>query len=223
MYQELPSASPTIRCRWRAFVEEPGEYRVPASECWDISFIRRVDGSFAAELGGPSFSSRVPDSRLGESYWGLQLAPHAAFAGVDKAALLGRTVALPVDGSEFAIGGVRLAIPSWVELEDLVRQLLTAGLLVVDEHVRRALDGDNNGYSPRSWQRRFRQVTGLSRKQIEQLDRADRALVLLRRGLSPSDAAAAAGYADQSHLTRSLRLIRGRTPAQILGVGGAGW
>jgi AraC-like DNA-binding protein len=41
--------------------------------------------------------------------------------------------------------------------------------------------------------------------------------VLLQQGISPAECAAACGYADQAHLTRSLRLLHGETPARILG------
>lgn len=222
MYQQLASASPVIHCRWRAVVEEPGEYDIPASECWDLAFIRRTDGSLAAELGGPSFSSRVLSSCVGESYWGVQFVPHVSLPGIDKAAVLGEMVPLAVTDAEFHIGGVRLRIPSWSELEAFVDDLLASGLLVADEPVRRALGGDDHGYSERSWQRRFRQVTGLTRKQIEQLERAHQAYRLLRRGVPPSHAAQAAGYADQAHLTRSLRMIQGRTPGQVVGINRAG-
>jgi methylphosphotriester-DNA--protein-cysteine methyltransferase len=52
-------------------------------------------------------------------------------------------------------------------------------------------------------------------KQIEQLERARHAYQLLRQGTPAAEAALLAGYADQSHLTRSLKVIEGKTPARI--------
>jgi methylphosphotriester-DNA--protein-cysteine methyltransferase len=49
-----------------------------------------------------------------------------------------------------------------------------------------------------------------------QIERAQQAVNLLERGLSIADAVYQAGYADQPHLTRSLRRFMGQTPAQIL-------
>ena len=58
-------------------------------------------------------------------------------------------------------------------------------------------------------------ATGLTLGGIGQIRRAERAVGLLRLGLPPLDVADQAGYADQSHLTRSLRRFVGRTPSQV--------
>jgi AraC-like DNA-binding protein len=56
----------------------------------------------------------------------------------------------------------------------------------------------------------------LTRGAIEQIGRAERAVELLSRGMSPIEAARRAGYADQPHLTRSLKRLVGQTPSQIV-------
>jgi methylphosphotriester-DNA--protein-cysteine methyltransferase len=53
-------------------------------------------------------------------------------------------------------------------------------------------------------------------KQFEQIQRARRAVDLLRGGMTPSAVAHEAGYSDQPHLTRALRSIMGQTPAAIV-------
>lgn len=58
-------------------------------------------------------------------------------------------------------------------------------------------------------------ATGLTRGAIGQIRRAERAAGLLGRGVSPLDVAGQLGYADQPHLTRSLKRFAGRTPSQI--------
>jgi AraC-like DNA-binding protein len=45
--------------------------------------------------------------------------------------------------------------------------------------------------------------------------RAERAVELLSRGVPASEVARRTGYADQPHLTRSLRRFVGQTPSQI--------
>jgi AraC-like DNA-binding protein len=67
----------------------------------------------------------------------------------------------------------------------------------------------------RSLQYRFLRATGLTRKTIQQIERARGAVSLLERGTPISDAALEAGYFDQAHLTNSLKRFVGRTPAQI--------
>ena len=58
-------------------------------------------------------------------------------------------------------------------------------------------------------------ATGLTRSTITQIARAEKAVEALGNGRSPQDAAPLLGYADQAHLTRSLRRFIGQTPAQV--------
>ena len=74
-----------------------------------------------------------------------------------------------------------------------------------------------SGLAPRTLQRRIVRATGLTPGSIRQIRRAQRAVELLSQGMRPLEVAHHAGYADQSHLTRSLRRFVGRTPAQIVG------
>jgi len=69
--------------------------------------------------------------------------------------------------------------------------------------------------SPRSQERRVARATGLTRGAIRQIRRAEAAVDLLARGVPAVDVVGRAGYADQSHLTRSLRRFVGQTPARI--------
>ncbi|GAA3924847.1 helix-turn-helix domain-containing protein [Actinoplanes auranticolor] len=216
MWEQRASTVPEIRTVWRAFVDEAADYVDEASEHWGLSFIRRPDGSLAAELAGPRVRGLPIRSRTGESYWGVELAAHVVIPGIDKALLRGAIAELPVVDGRVAIQGRWYPVPTWEELESFVLRLVADGVMVVDADIRRALSGDDRGLSRRSWQRRFRSVTGLRRKEIERLDRSRRAYRLLSEGVPPSEVAVAAGYADQAHLTRELRCIRGETPARIL-------
>ena len=216
MWEERRAAGPLVRTVWRAEVETPGTFPVVGSEYWGISFIRRADGALAAELDGPRAHVTEVDGHLGESYWGVEMAAHVAIAGVSKDAILGQTVALPVVDGHVELAGARWPVPAWTELEAWVARLATDGGLLVDEDIRRALSGDRVGAGDRTWQRRYRRTAGLTRRQVDQLRRAQHAYVLLQQGVSPAATAAQAGFADQPHLTRALRLIRGQTPAAII-------
>ena len=69
--------------------------------------------------------------------------------------------------------------------------------------------------SSRTVRRRFIQSTGLTPKLIEQIERAQHAATLLGQGVPILDAVYETGYADQPHMTRSLRRFIGQTPAKI--------
>ena len=217
LYEERASASPHVECTWQAMSVREERYLVPAIEHWDIWFAREPDDRVVAGLSGPALGSRWIASVVGEHGWGVQLRAHVVVPGVPKRLLLGGEVRLTVEDGTVEISGHRVPVPTFEELEGFVGRLLRLDVLRSDDDVRRALAGDEVGYSERHWQRRVRESTGVTRKQISQLARAREAYVLLQQGISPAECAATCGYADQAHLTRSLRLLHGETPARILG------
>lgn len=216
MYEERATTSLHIECTWQARSVREERYLVPAVEHWDIWFARQPDGCLLAGLSGPALGSRWIASVVGEYGWGVQLRAHMVVPGVAKRLLLGGELRLPVKDGRVEISGQRVPVPAFEELEGFVEELLRLDVLRSDDDVRRALAGDDTGYSERHWQRRVRDSTGITRKQISQLARAREAYALLQQGVTPAECAATCGYADQAHLTRSLRLLHGETPARIL-------
>ena len=68
---------------------------------------------------------------------------------------------------------------------------------------------------PRSVQRHFLEAMGLTAKRLDQIRRACRAIELLAQGKRAVDVALELGYSDQSHMTRALKAIMGRTPGEV--------
>lgn len=75
------------------------------------------------------------------------------------------------------------------------------------------------GVNPRRLQRAFAGTVGVPAKAFAAVVRARRAVRLIGGGLALAEAAAATGYADQSHMTRELVRLTGATPADARGVG----
>jgi hypothetical protein len=94
-------------------------------------------------------------------------------------------------------------------------RLVRAGLLVHDPVASAAVQDGVEGLSTRSVERRVARATGLTRGAIRQIRRAERAVELLGRRVPALDVARQAGYADQPHLTRSLKRFVRQTPSQI--------
>ena len=109
-----------------------------------------------------------------------------------------------------------MEIPNYENADIFVERLVKAALLVHDPLVSAALDAQILPVTNRTIQRRFRHVTGLTQGKIQQIKRARRALGLLQDGMSILDTVFQAGYADQAHLTRSLKQFIGQTPGQLL-------
>lgn len=152
----------------------------------------------------------------GEEYWGIEFQAHVIIKGVDKGSIVNSHTPLHVNNDQLRIFGRYYGIPSFFELETFVAQLEKDAVLVNDQRIFRVMNGETAGFSERSMQRHVKNVTGLKRKQIEQLQRARHAFYLLQSGSTLADAAHDAGYADQSHMTRALKLLRGETPARII-------
>ena len=108
-----------------------------------------------------------------------------------------------------------MAGPGPDDVDGFVQGLAQAGLLQHDPVVAQALRSDVRGWSTCSVQRRVARATGLDRSAIRRIRRSERAVGLLSQGVPPAEVAATVGYADQPHLTRSLRLLVGQSPAQI--------
>jgi AraC-like DNA-binding protein len=111
--------------------------------------------------------------------------------------------------------GAAWQFPTFDNADTFVARLVREGLLVRDPVVGAALRDQPHVLSPRSVQRRFVRATGLSQGVVRQIERARYAAILLQAGMSAADTAARLGYADQPHLTRSLRRFIGQTPARL--------
>jgi hypothetical protein len=205
-----------VRLRWYARGGGDGAMLDAATPYWGIAFSRLADGRALGTIIGPSVEPRHLDWAAGDAYWGVELEAHVVWRGLDKGPLLGRLVDLDASDGWCTVAGVRTRVPEPDELEEFVARLAQQGVLVGDPDVAAALAGEDPHWSGRTMQRRFRAVTGLGRKQVQQVERARHAFALLQQGMRPADVAVAAGYADQPHLTRSLALLAGQTPAQIL-------
>ncbi len=112
--------------------------------------------------------------------------------------------------------GEEWELPNFDNAEDFVRRLVRAGILVRDPLVAEVLAGsDVPPRSLRSVQRRVVAATGLTQRQVRQIDRARRAALLLGEGVSALDTVHRLGYYDQPHLARSLTRFLGRTATQL--------
>ncbi|MFD0663813.1 helix-turn-helix transcriptional regulator [Thermocatellispora tengchongensis] len=88
-------------------------------------------------------------------------------------------------------------------------------LLVADPLTRhRAEDFERvSGLDRWTLARQFRAAFGTSPTRFRTMRRLDRARALIRAGHALGEVAAAAGFADQSHLTRMFKRAYGLTPA----------
>lgn len=214
-YGYRPARVPLATMVWWATIDEDSTYTDAANEFWGLAFGTRADGTPTATLAGPSTAPRKLVLSAGERAWGVEFAPHTFLRGLDVKPI-NELRELETDGRWFVLAGTRYPAPSLDGLERLVQQLATQGVLVADPLVERALSERHFVGSERTVRRQMAGTVGLGRKNVEQLRRAREAYRLLQSGLPAAEAAVAAGYTDQSHMTRDFRLFAGATPGQIL-------
>jgi AraC-like DNA-binding protein len=118
--------------------------------------------------------------------------------------------------NSFQLYGENWQFPNFENVDTFVNRLVRQDVLANDQVVSDALHGKTQDLSLRSLQRRFLHVTGLSYKTIQQIERARQALALLKSGVPIPETAYQTGYFDQPHLTKSLKIFAGQTPAEIL-------
>jgi len=90
-------------------------------------------------------------------------------------------------------------------------------VLTQDRLVREVLTCGRQDVPLRTVRHHFARATGLTHAHIRQVERAQQAAQLLRRGMPIPDVIHRAGYSDQPHLTRSLQHYVGQTPGRLLG------
>ncbi len=118
----------------------------------------------------------------------------------------------------FWLKGSAWEFPNYDNADTFVDQLVRCGILEREPFVDAALRGQTPDLSSRSIQRRMLQTTGLTYNTIRQIERARRAAMLLLEGVSILDTVFQVGYSDQPHLTRALKQLIGRTPAQLMDI-----
>lgn len=107
------------------------------------------------------------------------------------------------------------------DAEPALRHLTRIGRVVtfIDENLDAPLTLDRLAeeaeLSKYHFSRVFRQEVGLPPWSFVRRARVDRAKRLLERGVSPSAAAFEVGFCDQSHLTRAMKEMVGKTPKQV--------
>ena len=209
------SRSPMIEQTWQTCSEPAESFISVAVSHWEM-VVTRQRGTARLTVRGPETKATTAPIPEDAEFFGIQFSLGTFMPGLPPGQLVDGSLTLPQAAkTSFWLDGDGWELPGPDNADVFVDRLVRAGLLVHDPVVPAALRGEFDGWSRRSVERRVSRATGLTQGAIERIRRAERAVELLRLGLSPIDAADQAGYADQPHLTRSLRRFTGRTPSQV--------
>jgi AraC-like DNA-binding protein len=210
------SRSPLVAQTWQARSEPEEAFISVAATHWEMVVTRQRGGARLTVRGPETRATAVPIPQDAE-FFGIEFSSGTFMPDLPPGELVDRTLTLPqVSDGSFWLDGSAWELPGPDNADVFVDRLARAGLLVHDPIVGEALHGEVAGFSTRSVERRVARGTGLTRGAIQRIRRAESAVELLSHGAPPSDVARRTGYADQSHLTRSLKRLVGQTPSQIV-------
>jgi AraC-like DNA-binding protein len=214
-FEKRSSTSPLVSTTWQTTSEPEDRFISVAVSQWEIVFTRRAAGAWVTLRGPETRATTAPIPQDAE-FFGVQFSHGTFMPMLDMRRLVDRSLVLPMaSASSFWLDGSAWELPGPDTADVFVDRLVRAGLLVHDPVASAALQDDVAGLSARSVERRVARATGLTRGAIRQIGRAERAVDLLGRGVPAPEVARRAGYADQPHMTRSLRRFVGQTPSQI--------
>lgn len=211
------SVSPYIDMIWQGHNMENYAPVCPADQCWNLLFTR-TQGRIEISVEGP-LTKALAKWRAESAEWLVikfslgTFMPNLTVGGL----IDGNAQFLPESTHQrFWLDGLTWEMPDYENAETFVEWLVRSEVLVHDPVIPAALGDQPQDLSERTVRRRFLRATGLTHGTIRQIERAKQALMLLEQGTSILDTVYLAGYADQPHLTRSLKHFVGLTPAQIV-------
>ena len=214
--EERVSDVPHVSRIWRNHSNHVRRFTSIAVSNWEIVFTKQR-GSVSVSVRGPETFASPAEIPEDAEFLGIVFRHGAFLQKRPPLQLVDEPLTLPaLSGDSFWFEGDTLEIPTFENADAFVAKLIRDDLLAFDPVIEDTLRGGVSNLSPRSMQRRFLRATGLTQGAIQQISRAKQAVTALREGLAILDVADLAGYADQPHLTRSLRRYFGHTPAQIL-------
>jgi AraC-like DNA-binding protein len=221
MYEEVAPPPPlrgVARCVWRSAAAAPK--RIVPDGCLDL-----VVGDTGVFVAGPDTTAWSSVTRPGEVLRGVRFTPGraAAVLGVAADELRDRRVTLPeLWGREGELLTERLLSGDLSPARAVVSLLpdvpppdpaVAALVARLDAGATRVAEAAGQvGVAERRLRRRFVQAIGYGPATYLRVSRFQRAVSLAPRAPGLAALAAAAGYADQAHLSREVRALTGLTP-----------
>jgi Helix-turn-helix domain len=215
-FEDRPSESPLIERVWRCHSTVGGSFWSVAAGHLELVVTRVADLTMAT-LRGPETRATTIDCPPNGEWVAIRFSIGVHMPRLPTYRLLDhRDVHLPVAADDsFCLDGSTWTLPDYENAEVFVARLAGRGVIAGDDAVDAVVRGDRQALTARSVQRHFRYATGMTHGQFRQIERARHATNLLRAGSPILDVVHEAGYFDQAHLSRSLKVLIGQTPASV--------
>jgi AraC-like DNA-binding protein len=218
VFDEVPSSSdsPLVETIWRSRSDQVTPFTSQAINHWEI-VIWRHEGKSYVTIRGPETKATPAASQKDAEYLGIQFKLGTYMPHLPTIKQVDGEILLPKASSQAVwLKGSAWQIPDFDDADAFVARLERQGLVQRDPVVQAVLEGQPQELSSRTVRRRFLYTVGLAPKTHQQIERARMAQHLLGQGIPIADVVFQAGYADQAHLTRSLKHFVGKTPAALI-------
>ncbi len=209
-HQNRSSTHPYIDTVWQAESLEDGVYHATPDGSWDLIYIQKPDGTQMLFFSGQDTTPIQVPYEKGEMSLIISLTASTFLSKPPDGFML-----IPITGKTFRYEGHDFPLPANENAEQLIDLLVDRGLICNDEIVESVLGKQQRAASKRSIQMHFRKATGITKKDFDQIRRAQEAVKLLKEGRKPAEVATLTGYTDQAHMIRSLKKIMGRLPSDV--------
>jgi hypothetical protein len=211
------SDSPYVDSIWHGRADTDHTLMCPADGRWNLCFTT-VKGRVQVSIEGP-ISGAVPKTQVEGIDWlvikfklGVYLPGVSARNYLDGSALLPQAA-----NRSFWLHRSTWHMPNYENADTFVDWLVRDDAVQLNPVVSAALQDQPQAVVARTLRHHFLQTTGLTQNRIRQIERARDAMTLLQQDVSILDVVYRLGYADQPHLTRSLKRFMGYTPTQVMG------
>ncbi|MEL6310378.1 MAG: helix-turn-helix transcriptional regulator [Chloroflexota bacterium] len=216
VFEGRTSDSSYIDRVWHGYNVENYTPICPADTHWNLLFMKR-GCTFHISVEGARTSAFTKLETANAEFLVIQF-QHGVYLPKFRADMLVNTdVKLDAQSKRFHLECFSWEIPTYDNVEQMIQKLVKADVLCKDPMVIGALENTIPNVSERTIRRRFLQATGMTSQKIQQIERARQAASLVEQGIAILDIVHDLGYADQPHLTRSLKRFIGQTPSQIVG------
>lgn len=216
VFDDRPIDSPYVELVWRSQSTRAQEFLSVAASNWEM-VITQLDGNLQLTVRGPETQSSPAHCPADGEWLGVVFKLGTYMPHLPTIKLVNDEINLAGAGDRsFWLHGAAWEFPTFANVDIFVEKLVREGLLIHEPVVAATLQNQTTDLSLRSVQRRFLHATGLTQGQVSQIERARLAVTLLKQGVPILDTVEQAGYADQPHLTRSLKRFIGQTPIQLM-------
>lgn len=211
------SDSPFVDSIWRGRADADQTLMCPADGRWNLSFAK-LNGRLKVLVEGP-MTKAVPKTHVeGIDWLVIKLKLGVFLPAVSAREYLNGSALLPETASQsFWLHSAIWQMPDYENADTFVDWLVRDEVVQLNPLVNAVLQDQPRTVAERTLRHHFQQTTGLTQSHIRQIERARDAMSLLQQDISILDVVDRLGYADQPHLTRSLKRFMGYTPRQVRG------